>query len=1623
MEFQRLCYFRLGTTGDNAGYQLAAASSEITSAQAREFGQAVSRVSSVPEGFDAAEGTFSSGDKVYLSHVSMSSDVAGRLVPISSALVIGGAEWRQLLRQQPAWLLSLDRSVFFDTCPQGAYPGHPASVKTYPVKEDALPTPDMMALRRKFGLDDKARFKELLLCLYHCLFAPTEEKLFISLPQEKYSNDGGRELMACIYSALPAAIAAQLSYRIGLSPLPAQLTLGLSVNRHVFPNYVDLFPCERNQGTPMVKYTPISGLSFLDELIDATLSPEGPALLAKIDDFYAQLDPFASGSSAFSPDAEKGAKYLLCAAWLYASGISQRGEDREYFRSGTPSEGYTFLFLCKSIKHPGKDICEPVLAKLTELYALQPLDIQADAQGLQFDRKVVDEVSEQAWAFTASPDSPYEQAYFHLAERPERRGACIQACEQRPESPRHIRLRTHLVKTDDSFPSWPEKNWISNFKASLPLSEENEELIQARQKLSSLLWQKFYALEGLHRADLITAMLEDQQELSAALAKELGKEFLANQADSLCLIADDKHAFQCLCTLFRALENDHTALERLFLSKDEGRFAGLSDGHRAALYTELFTSEADIALKRKVLSDDAFTSLPEKYRFAQYTTLFSVIDDIVLKEDVLSHDAFASLSEEHRFVLYAVLFDGKSDALKAKVLSAQAFTSLTEEHRFALYAKLFSSAADSALKEQILSDDAFAGLTGEHLAAIFDTLLRPNSSTALQEKMFFVPAFTSLSEENRFALYAVLFDGKSDALKAKVLSAQAFTSLTEEHRFALYAKLFSSAADSALKEQILSDDAFAGLTEAHRVSIFNSLLSGVSTALQEKMFFVPAFTSLSEGHRFALYEKLFRSVADPALTKKILSDDGFTSLSDESVDKIYEIYLEPYPGDEAVSDLVFRNDRFDRLNPALWKNLLDLILTSPERGEPLADSLFAADLFCRLPEQARLSLFVSRITDERTSAESAAALLRSPARAGFDSQQQSELLSQILTRFVGDDAVVRQVFHDGCFDGQEPDTRCKQYRQVLAVRRPANRLCLDLINEQHLDGLDTQQFSALITALTEQLDTELLPCLLESPRFAQLPGESLLSSVVVLLDRAPQEKQKFFSSPLYSRLSSQQKLSLLERYADEEILSAHLDPELRNVLLSGALHLSPRLLQLCDGKLSETPGFAAFYMDYLEKVRFDPSDLEKAKQELQTAHKNNPALCRRFFSSVAQRNEGYGSWTPLADWYISSFAMPEERDIPQIREKQRAFQRLGLSSCAEILRQRIKAQALQELNSSKDPVSELPRLEQLLAEDPDFLPPLREAFWQRISVSDFDPDLLPFYQEHLPSSGNPPAKAAHFISMANDFATLRQGRLPESPEALCRIAVQGEFYGKDESVLGSLDAAARQRLSRTISDCLAVLPADELLSSPDLTVYRFCQGQAVDNKTLDLLFDWVEENHLSIDARWAEQSVLIQPVYKAFCKRCAQQQKLDENGGAGKTSGRTPWLIAGIAIAAVLLIAGACLFFLLRSRNADPAEETPAPEETAPVEEIAEETPSSEEPVSDDPVIEEEPEAEASGDEASAEDEASVEDKASVEDEASGEADIADEQRASADASSDTPEGPADTVSTEDTEAASSLRP
>ena len=1578
MEFQRLCYFRLGTTGDNAGYQLAAASSEITSAQAREFGQAVSRVSSVPEGFDAAEGTFSSGDKVYLSHVSMSSDVAGRLVPISSALVIGGAEWRQLLRQQPAWLLSLDRSVFFDTCPQGAYPGHPASVKTYPVKEDALPTPDMMALRRKFGLDDKARFKELLLCLYHCLFAPTEEKLFISLPQEKYSNDGGRELMACIYSALPAAIAAQLSYRIGLSPLPAQLTLGLSVNRHVFPNYVDLFPCERNQGTPMVKYTPISGLSFLDELIDATLSPDGPALLAKIDDFYAQLDPFASGSSAFSPDAEKGAKYLLCAAWLYASGISQRGEDREYFRSGTPSEGYTFLFLCKSIKHPGKDICEPVLAKLTELYALQPLDIQADAQGLQFDRKVVDEVSEQAWAFTASPDSPYEQAYFHLAERPERRGACIQACEQRPESPRHIRLRTHLVKTDDSFPSWPEKNWISHFKASLPLSEENEELIQARQKLSSLLWQKFYALEGLHRADLITAMLEDQQELSAALAKELGKEFLANQADSLCLIADDKHAFQCLRTLFRALENDHTALERLFLSKDEGRFAGLSDGHRAALYTELFTSEADIALKRKVLSDDAFTSLPEKYRFAQYTTLFSVIDDIVLKEDVLSHDAFASLTEEHRIDIFnTFLRPDCSAVLQEKMFFVPAFTSLSEENRFALYAKLFSSAADGALKEQILSDDAFAGLTGEHLAAIFDTLLRPNSSTALQEKMFFVPAFTSLSEENRFALYAVLFDGKSDALKAKVLSAQAFTSLTEEHRFALYAKLFSSSADSALKEQILSDDAFAGLTEAHRVSIFNSLLSGVSTALQEKMFFVPAFTSLSEEHRLALYEKLFRSVADPALTKKILSDNGFTSLSDESVDKIYEIYLQPYPGDETVSDLVFHNDRFDRLNPALWKNLLDLILTSPERGEPLADSLFAADLFCRLPEQARLSLFVSRITDERTSAESAAALLRSPARAGFDSQQQSELLSQILTRFVGDDAVVRQVFHDGCFDGQEPDTRCKQYRQVLAVRCPANRLCLDLINEQHLDGLDTQQFSALITALAEQLDTELLPCLLESPRFAQLPGESLLSSVVVLLDRAPQEKQKFFSSPLYSRLSSQQKLSLLERYADEEILSAHLDPELRNVLLSGALHLSPRLLQLCDGKLSETPGFAAFYMDYLEKVRFDPSDLEKAKQELQTAHKNNPALCRRFFSSVAQRNEGYGSWTPLADWYISSFAMPEERDIPQIREKQRAFQRLGLSSCAEILRQRIKAQALQELNSSKDPVSELPRLEQLLAEDPDFLPPLREAFWQRISVSDFDPDLLPFYQEHLPSSGNPPAKAAHFISMANDFATLRQGRLPESPEALCRIAVQGEFYGKDESVLGSLDAAARQRLSRTISDCLAVLPADELLSSPDLTVYRFCQGQAVDNKTLDLLFDWVEENHLSIDARWAEQSVLIQPVYKAFCKRCARQQKLDENGGAGKTSGRTPWLIAGIAIAAVLLIAGACLFFLLRSRNADPAEETPAPEETAPVEEIAEETPSSEEPVSDDPVIEEEPEAEASGDEASAEDEASVEDKAS----------------------------------------------
>ena len=103
--------------------------------------------------------------------------------------------------------------------------------------------------------------------------------------------------MACISSALPAAIAAQLSYRIGLSPLPAQLTLGLSVNRHVFPNYVDLFPCEQNQGTPMVKYTPISGLSFLDELIDAALSPEGSALLAKIDNFYAQLDRHFPGLS------------------------------------------------------------------------------------------------------------------------------------------------------------------------------------------------------------------------------------------------------------------------------------------------------------------------------------------------------------------------------------------------------------------------------------------------------------------------------------------------------------------------------------------------------------------------------------------------------------------------------------------------------------------------------------------------------------------------------------------------------------------------------------------------------------------------------------------------------------------------------------------------------------------------------------------------------------------------------------------------------------------------------------------------------------------------------------------------------------------------------------------------------------------------------------------------------------------------------------------------------------------------------------------------------------------------------------------------------------------------------
>ena len=174
---------------------------------------------------------------------------------------------------------------------------------------------------------------------------------------------------------------------------------------------------------------------------------------------------------------------------------------------------------------------------------------------------------------------------------------------------------------------------------------------------------------------------------------------------------------------------------------------------------------------------------------------------------------------------------------------------------------------------------------------------------------------------------------------------------------------------------------------------------------------------------------------------------------------------------------------------------------------------------------------------------------------------------------------------------------------------------------------------------------------------------------------------------------------------------------------------------------------------------------------------------------------------------------------------------------------------------------------------------------------------------------------------------------------------------------------------------------------------------------------------MAIDAAWAEQSVLIQPVYKAFCKRCARQQKSDENGGAGKTSGRKPWLIAGIAIAAVLLIAGACLFFLLRSRNADPAEETPTPEETASAEAIDEETPSSEAPVSDAPVIEDPRETGPSVDDASAKDEASVEDKAS------GEADIADEQGASADADADTTADQAGSVSAEESEAASSLLP
>ncbi len=913
----RLCNSNIGLQVANAGYQITGKTNGCTASWENDFQKLAASFGKMPEGVSYSEAVLLVNGIAYLTNTSMTVSEDGRPAPIVSAVIAEGNDWRRIM-QQPEAVFTNNRDFFYEATPHGAAPGNPAELPLFNgfhSNGDILSETEIL---QKYGISAKA-FDCMMECVYFCLLSCTAEKMMIGLPNEWLNNETTREIMYLICQALPAALRAQLSYKLGMTlKIETLITFGPATAIRAAKNRINLVPDSDLQQEINFKVNgELRGLDFCHKLVAST---DRAVLLQRMDAFLAEDPALYNGAGKsvnFSANVVKyGKNYLLAGAWMYAADTIDC-----YFEDdvqGHELTAFTLLILCSIAGQRTSDLeqrtaWDRVTGGLLHRYLKAPLHESALGEGeLRFDESTVKRTLERGWHNISYPGSVLSAEYiaFALQSPEDYEAKCLAQQTKQPIATYTELLNSIYSAADYSMANWPAGKWYELRK----LYPKNQS--PSNTKLCASLMKGFADLPLESKMGIIGAADYSDGSLAAEFLKYADSVFPAEAGDNYAaeqfvrILDAAPNLEDCLFGLSRFAEMSEEAVYGVL-----DHLAGKPERNLTELYgkkpfqTQINKEQKLLLIEKGVKSrrdGDALSLLAQARSIgANESLLVELCMELLVENRVdvveLCDQSFVeSFSEENRrILLMQALTGGSMTAEKAEYLLQSTLFATQRTDSKEIIFDLVSNQRycdQTGISKLVLCHRDFVKMSRTKVYEIYQTVVgKYNGASFLLQDVFAAPMFQQLEETEKAALYSLYLSGqcpnenlqqliqltnlsgtteedklaifkremhRSDDICIELFCSLPFMGMSEEDRFALYKSVVGR---STLMQLLVSDEnALSNLSVETEMKLLTAILEQqyCNDALREELYRSVVFAKLPVENRFALVEKQASSLED-----------------------------------------------------------------------------------------------------------------------------------------------------------------------------------------------------------------------------------------------------------------------------------------------------------------------------------------------------------------------------------------------------------------------------------------------------------------------------------------------------------------------------------------------------------------------------------------------------------------------------------------------------------------------------------------------------------------------------------------------------------------------------------------